>query len=95
MAETMFIGGTDNDSSHGPHLRDPTGTDLPPLGDMCAMGEGKGGATMEVPADEGTRFIEAVEASYEEQAASLSSNKGTLSLILLVHVFVYSCMHIL
>lgn len=43
-----------------------------------------------MPVDEGTCLIEAVEASYEEAAATtLSSNKGEFSL---VHVSIFMCM---
>lgn len=85
----MFIGGVGDGSSHGAHSHDPIDADLPPLGSVCAMGTGEGSAAMEIPADEGTRLLEAVEMSYEEHAASLSSNKGAPPFILLEQVFVY------
>lgn len=74
-------------------------TGLSPLNDVCAVGVTQGGDAEEVPIDEGTHLVGAVERSYEEIAASLSSNKGTLSLLfracfcLHLHTLYYTCDH--
>lgn len=63
------------------HPQAPIDVGMPISGDVCDAGV--------VQVDRAEGMSEAVEASYEEEIASLSSNKGEFSL---VHVTVLTCM---